>query len=316
MSIISIDVGIKNLAFCLFKKVVGSEQLEIIKWDVINLGQEYKKDTSIVCCENIIIKGKKGIPSYKKHCTCEVKYSKNGQNYCLKHAKKHLTILIPISELKMVNIKKLKLKELYELSEKYKTVNEPISFYKKTDLLLLIQKFIDEKCFEQFEQFDQNEKKQVNSSKLDLVTIGKNIKIKLDELLKNGNKNEDENKNEPIFVTHVAIENQIGPIANRMKTIQGMISQYFIMRSIDNNVVIDFVSASNKLKDTNNSSSNTIIKNSSYAERKKMGIEKCVEYIKNNKLEHWLNFFNSHKKKDDLADSFLQGIWYINNLCK
>ena len=34
--------------------------------------------------------------------------------------------------------------------------------------------------------------------------------------------------------THVIIENQISPIANRMKTIQGMITQYFIMKNIYN----------------------------------------------------------------------------------
>ena len=32
-------------------------------------------------------------------------------------------------------------------------------------------------------------------------------------------------------ITHVFIENQISPIANRMKTIQGMLAQYFIMKS-------------------------------------------------------------------------------------
>ena len=27
---------------------------------------------------------------------------------------------------------------------------------------------------------------------------------------------------------------------------------------------------------------------------------------------NWIEHFEKHKKKDDLADSFLQGIWYIN----
>ena len=31
----------------------------------------------------------------------------------------------------------------------------------------------------------------------------------------------------------------------------------------------------------------------------------------NNK--EWLEFFKGHKKKDDLADSFLQGIWILQN---
>jgi len=30
-----------------------------------------------------------------------------------------------------------------------------------------------------------------------------------------------------------------------------------------------------------------------------------------NNLDAWIPTFLEHKKKDDLADSFLQGIWYI-----
>jgi hypothetical protein len=51
-----------------------------------------------------------------------------------------------------------------------------------------------------------------------------------------------------------------GPIANRMKTLQGMIAQYFIMNNVIN---IEFISACNKLKDFNTN------KNTTYSERKK-----------------------------------------------
>jgi hypothetical protein len=27
----------------------------------------------------------------------------------------------------------------------------------------------------------------------------------------------------------------------------------------------------------------------------------------------WIHTINTHKKNDDLADSFLQGIWFLNN---
>ena len=44
----------------------------------------------------------------------------------------------------------------------------------------------------------------------------------------------------------ILIENQIGPLALRMKMLQGMITQYFIQNNITN---IIFVNASNKLKE-------------------------------------------------------------------
>ena len=28
-------------------------------------------------------------------------------------------------------------------------------------------------------------------------------------------------------------------------------------------------------------------------------------------LTKWVEYFDKHKKKDDLADSFLQALWYI-----
>ena len=42
MKILSIDVGIKNLAFCLFSKSVEQEEhhFHIEKWDSINLAQQ------------------------------------------------------------------------------------------------------------------------------------------------------------------------------------------------------------------------------------------------------------------------------------
>jgi hypothetical protein len=106
----------------------------------------------------------------------------------------------------------------------------------------------------------------------------------------------------------VIIENQISPIASRMKTIQGMIAQYFIMSSLHVSN-IEFISASNKLtllKDI--PVAIDVIKDAkiTYKERKSQGIALCKTYLDASQLE----YFEKHKKKDDLADAFLQGIWF------
>ena len=91
----------------------------------------------------------------------------------------------------------------------------------------------------------------------------------------------------------------------RMKTLQGMIMQHFIEKGVP---LIEEVSASNKLKEFLGN------KKTTYAERKKAGIKYTQEIITgNNFLNHWVEKFNKHKKKDDLADSFLQGRWYLKN---
>jgi hypothetical protein len=271
MKVLSIDVGIKNLAFCLFVKPDGSNNYEIAKWDSINLSQQFEAK----CCE---------IEKFKD-CNKPAKFTKNGKCYCLKHSKKQ-SFQVPTSDLKSAFINKQKIKGLYDLAEKYKIKYEnPI---KKVELAALINNYVFEKCFDPVST--------VNASKIDLITVGRNLKLKLDSIL-----------NEHIdTITRVVIENQISPIANRMKTIQGMIAQYFIMRN--ENASIDFVSASNKLKDQ----SSTL--KTSYSERKKLGVQQCLESISNNVFfTSWETFFKNHTKKDDLADSFLQGMWFITN---
>ena len=72
---------------------------------------------------------------------------------------------------------------------------------------------------------------------------------------------------------------------------------------------IEFISAANKLK----CCEKNIVK-IKYSERKKLGIEKCLEIISNDfRFTEHVNYFNLHKKKDDLSDSFLQGLWFIND---
>ena len=88
-----------------------------------------------------------------------------------------------------------------------------------------------------------------------------------------------------------------------MKTLQGMISQYFIMQIPD--IELEWVSSINKLKEFNSGSK------LSYKERKAMSIQICIKYLQEDANQ--LEYFKQNKKKDDLADSFLQGLWYIQN---
>ena len=135
--------------------------------------------------------------------------------------------------------------------------------------------------------------KKKNAEKVNMVTLGKNMKDVFDELLFDIS-----------GVEIVLIENQISPIANRMKTIQGMTAQYFINKNI-NNVV--FVSSFNKLKLFSN-------KKLSYREKKKLSVEITTKFLNEvSNLKSWSSFFLASKKKDDLADCFLQGYYYLIN---
>lgn len=273
MKILSIDVGIKNLAFCLFE-LTAADKLSILKWDVINLST----DAPLFQC---------GVLEKSKCCNKPAKFTKNSQCFCLKHAKKQKTYLIPTAEMKPASVKKQKVAQLVELADKYQVLyTQPIN---KAGLVDYINQHFSSVAL------DTSCSQTVNASSVDLVTVGTHIKNKFNHLFT------DEG-----VIDYVIIENQISPIANRMKTIQGMIAQYCIMRE-PGAKSIQFVSASNKLKNVDG-------QKATYAERKKLGVEKCLEIISSHENCHsQVDFFKSHKKKDDLADSFLQGIWFIES---
>jgi len=282
--IVSFDVGIKNMAYCIFD--VSGENFSITDWNVLNLMNE---ESEIKFC-NIQLQEKKKPKTNEvvlsKICNKKAKYEKDGNCYCEKHAKTS-TFLIPNKECSPSQIKKLKLENLTEFANKYK-IPYNIGTNKK-NLLSVVITFMEKHSLKPISSI------KTNAGELDLITIGKNLKKELNQL--------DTMKN----ITHVVIENQISPIATRMKTIQGMLAQYFIM-SYDM-VYIDFVSSSCKLKGLEKH--NTDVENR-YQQHKKDAVYHCKHILEKENIVEWMNVLDT-KKRDDLADCFLQGIWFLQN---
>jgi hypothetical protein len=129
-----------------------------------------------------------------------------------------------------------------------------------------------------------------------------------------------ENRPELLKATYVVIENQPSFKNPRMKSIASTIYDYYLIRGIlDKNITnsliksVKFMAPSNKLKLVDENDSNELIKlkgdeSKSYKLTKALGIKYCGQLISH--LDEWKSFFNSNKKKDDLADSFLQGVYF------
>ena len=212
-------------------------------------------------------------------CNKPVKYMKNGVGWCLKHSKQQ-PFIVPPKELTKSVLNKMKVAGLKPLTEKYGICSN----LTRVDIITQLLKYADEHCFES--------KTKINATHMNLVVIGRNIQHKLDIIF----------GEDITTIATVIIENQIGPLATKMKTVQGMLAQYFIMKN--NNIQIEFISAANKLKGL------TDEKTLDYKGRKKMGIQCCASQIEGS---GWDSFFKEHKKKDELADCFLKGRWYIQN---
>ena len=268
MNIISIDVGMKHLAYCIFE--VHDSDYKILDWGVEDLCNTENKRQCM-----FVTKG--------KQCTKSSKYFKDGKYYCKAHAKKQ-KYQLPTKDHKLKRLKKMKAKELKEICEtkKYQLPKKS----KKQDYLDAICDDLSKNYFNVIETVD--------SRSINIVTYGKRIKTFFTKLMLK------------FKIDCLLIENQIGPLALRMKMIQGMIMQHFIEVDCEQ---IKEISPANKLKEF-------VKKKTTYKERKRVSIDITRQLIsENDSLHVWLSHFNTHKKKDDLADSYLQGLWYIKNHC-
>jgi hypothetical protein len=369
-TVLSFDVGMKNLAYCLFQIGNGDSNsnnnnadnltdYKVLQWEVINL------------CTPIVKKCNNGdcteIAKYCKRFKVDTQANTNDDNndddnndddnndddnndndneemiiidyYCSKHARK-CKFKIPPSELDMKKIKKKKLLEIQGIIDKYNISpiliksheshtphtphtphasresieptpspsSVPSSAPKrqkntKEQMLDMIQYELDKNYLENIEN--------VRADQIDLLTLGKNMMTELDKFVfpytdtdidlgKMGGLGLEVNKYK---IDIVIIENQISTIASRMKTLQGMIAQYFIMRGTP---CIEFISAANKLKMFMTK------KKTTYTERKIESVEVTKELLeKLPQFEKYRGYLEKNKKKDDLADCFLQGIYYL-----
>jgi hypothetical protein len=273
--IISIDVGVKNMAVCLFTpkypeydKVTNPNAITILYWNVIDLsGEKFESKCGI------------------DKCTTNAKFDKDGQLFCLRHAKKEKQWIIPTKEILTTSLNKANIKDLILIAKTYNILlKDNKASQRKQSIKQIIVQYFQENAFQSIKSTT------VNASTINLTTVGRNLKRIMDDVF------------DCSQITHVAIENQIGPQAIRMKSLQAMISQYFIMKN--DNIDIQTVASSRKLEECN-------LDKSQYPLRKKLAIEICCKHLKSNNAEYWEQQFNSHKKKDDMADSLLQGLWFL-----
>ena len=269
--LISFDVGIKNIAYCIFD-VAADERSTIKQWDVLNLCET----SPISICQELL--------KNKKMCGKQAKFKKASECVCEKHARASLKFFLsqPCNSLSS-----LKKKSAEDIKLLYQNLPQSSKQSKKLDMIHEIVTYHANRSWEPIFVVKKN------ASTLDLITIGRSLHAQLSQT------------DIMTTVTHVIIENQISPIANRMKTLQGMLAQHFISLGVLN---IEFVSSGNKLKDFKEISDTK----TPYQNHKKDAVIHCRTLLEEMGEDQWGAFFRDHPtKKDDLADCFLQGIWFL-----
>lgn len=236
VKILSFDVGIKNLAYCLVEFTNDSHK--IVDWGIINTMDKFVADTL--------------------KCTVSKKGSLCGSD-----------------AINYVDID-----------------GKQIGFCNKKSCQSILTTNYGKK--------DIKKIKKITTKTLSLLDISKEM---IEQLSENNNL---------LTADLVVIENQ--PVLKNptMKSIQMVLYSYFVMKGCINGDIknIAMFNAGRKLEvyDGPKIELREGIKKGSYAERKYLSIEYTKYLVKDN--NEMLEFFNKHKKKDDLADSYLQCLTY------
>jgi hypothetical protein len=270
---LSIDIGIKNMAYCF----MNAETKQILKWGVLDLNASPSPTVSLTDSATFV-----------KCSFCKVKAYASFRNviYC----KRHLNLNVEKPLMIHKELECLKVKELEEIG---RNVLKDFKKCTKTELITSIKAsplYTQLYCIA-LNSKEEKKKNVSSTSTVSLITLGRNLKTQLDALHFDN-------------LETVIIENQVSPIASRMKTLQGMVAQYFV-DCYTHLKTIEFVSSQNKLKGFLNTSEQKL----NYKERKAKGVEICRQLLQEQEKQ-MVDIFNLSSKKDDLADSFLQGYCY------
>jgi len=305
-TILSFDVGIIHLAYCFFtkkeykEKDLSGNEKSVYKWDIIDWSLIDLTDRDELKC---LVCNK--IATLQQTDDSILKY------YCKIHAKQ-------------VNSKPLPYDEIYDKLDEKKiggccfilgasTCDKNCTIKDKNN-----NTFCGAHAKKIYQTLTNDIKmkplKKINVSSMDFD----DTRLKLINIL--------ENKKHLLNADVVVIENQPSFKNPRMKSISALLYDYYIIRGVidkertNSNIKrVKFMSPSNKIKLASDGETQQIVKlkasekasdeSKAYKLTKSLAVKYTQDLLKH--LPDWLKHFNSYKKKDDLADAFLQGAYYF-----
>jgi hypothetical protein len=253
MKVISFDIGIRNLAYCVLEGT-DKKDVKIVDWNIVDL-----------LSEQLGVEAKR---CYKCPAAASWLHKTEGLSVCTRHK--------PKSKVKLTKTE-LSKRTIETIQAELKSLNLEVPTTKAKCVTLL------------FTHHKQNTwlrcVKSANSGSIH--ELSNSIVSAMDRLSLKWH-----NADIAVF------ENQMD---RRMFAVQSMLHMYFVCRGFK----CKGVSASHKLTNLLTEKDTT----GTYGGRKKTGIAHTTTLVP----AEWKTYFLKHSKKDDLADSFLQGLWALEH---
>lgn len=316
LTVLSWDVGIKNLAYCLIH-FESEDDFQIKKWDKINLIQD--DEDILICCGNTKETKKSPEKKCNKKATLFIEHNGNYYGLCKTHSDTEIIDEREINKLFM-KYDNDDAADFGGMNDTYITCEHPNKDGTKCGKFAYHLFNNEETPFlcNQHKTFHHNKClknlvpkpiKKLNSRKFPIEKLQMTLARKLDELKKTFFK-----------VDHVIIENQPSLKNPKMKAIASTLQNYFMIRGIvdaklNQSMIskIKFISPSNKMK-LDLGSREQLLKTKKkdvYKVTKLLSVKYCLEILEEKEDEENLKFLDSNKKKDDLCDALLQSLYYV-----
>lgn len=291
MKIASWDIGIKNLAYCILETTNDIEKPYIIHhWDIVNIIQDDDIKCSWKDCNNKDIKFTTSLIGEKYFlCKDHKSYFSVIQNKWINYKNNLLELEKDYND-KCVSCEK---NAKWQIGEKYLCTTHKTNGLKKWEADMCLKKYSCAKV------------KQVPVEQIKLSLFNK-----LDQIP------------HILDVDDVCIENQPSFKNPRMKAIADSLYSYYLIRGMidkkDKPInKVNYISPSNKLKIENQEEEiNEEIENANnkYKKTKQLSIVHCQDILKYE--PKYIAHIKQFKKMDDLADCFLQGVYYLSKIKK
>lgn len=315
MIIISWDVGVIHLAYCVLEYIYDEKNdkvnINILDWDEINLIEDER--IKLQCCGMIKPKRKTDKEIIcGKNASYYLKIDKNEPyGFCKTHLPQHEKYWSKEKTSKLFkqimsdhncNYTKMDGTECGKKSKfAYKHNNTKFYYctaHSKSELLKRTKDFSPQPIKNLIVRKYPTDKLQLNLIK------------KLDERSKRFAK---------MGIEEVIIENQPSQKNPKMKSISNTLFDYFLIRGYVDKIhqmdikLVRFICPSNKLK-VNKDNTIEVFKSNKdnkkkYKLTKALGIQYTKQLLNNNKKQ--LEILDTHKKKDDMCDAYLQGRYYL-----